>query len=85
VVGLARSGSESARGWTPVCDCRRRPGDAGKGYVSPLGCALRRHGSGLVRQLNPDRLLEDVGLGDTVPLWHWIGDGATTFQLLIAP
>jgi len=46
---------------------------------------LRRHGSGLVRQLNPDRLLEDVGLGDTVPLWHWIGDGATTFQLLIAP
>jgi predicted peroxiredoxin len=32
------------------------------------------------RQLDGDRLIANARLGGTVPLWEWIGDGATTFS-----
>jgi predicted peroxiredoxin len=32
------------------------------------------------RQLNEDDLVTNARLGGTVPLWEWIGDGATTFS-----
>ena len=32
------------------------------------------------RQLDQDTLVGNARLGGTVPLWEWIGDGATTFS-----
>jgi predicted peroxiredoxin len=32
------------------------------------------------RQLDDGRLCKNARLGGTVPLWEWIGDGATTFS-----
>ena len=32
------------------------------------------------RQLDEDNLVANARLGGTVPLWEWIGDGATTFS-----
>jgi predicted peroxiredoxin len=32
------------------------------------------------RNLDQDTLLPNARLGGTVPLWEWIGDGATTFS-----
>jgi predicted peroxiredoxin len=32
------------------------------------------------RRLDESGLLPNAGLGGTVPLWEWIGDGATTFS-----
>lgn len=32
------------------------------------------------RQIKDDALVTNARLGGTVPLWEWIGDGATTFS-----
>jgi predicted peroxiredoxin len=32
------------------------------------------------KRLDADALLPNATLGGTVPLWEWIGDGATTFS-----
>ncbi len=32
------------------------------------------------KQLDPGALVSNAELGGTVPLWEWIGDGATTFS-----
>jgi predicted peroxiredoxin len=32
------------------------------------------------KQLDPATLVANAELGGTVPLWEWIGDGATTFS-----
>lgn len=32
------------------------------------------------KQLDEDGLVSNAKLGGTVPLWEWIGDGATTFS-----
>lgn len=32
------------------------------------------------RQLDEATLVPNAGLGGTIPLWEWIGDGATTFS-----
>jgi predicted peroxiredoxin len=32
------------------------------------------------KQLDADGLVANAKLGGTVPLWEWIGDGATTFS-----
>jgi predicted peroxiredoxin len=32
------------------------------------------------KRLDADALLPNAALGGTVPLWEWIGDGATTFS-----
>jgi hypothetical protein len=32
------------------------------------------------RQLDDATLLGNARLGGTIPLWEWIGDGATTFS-----
>lgn len=32
------------------------------------------------RNLDADTLVKNASIGGTVPLWEWIGDGATTFS-----
>lgn len=32
------------------------------------------------KALDPERLVPNAKLGGTVPMWEWIGDGATTFS-----
>ena len=32
------------------------------------------------RQLEPDTLVEGAEIGGTVPMWDWIGEGATAFS-----
>lgn len=32
------------------------------------------------KNLDPDTLIGGATLGGTVPMWEWIGDGATTFS-----
>lgn len=32
------------------------------------------------KALDPENLLRNAQLGGTIPMWEWIGDGATTFS-----
>jgi predicted peroxiredoxin len=60
-------------GCPPLPDLLRRYGAAGGRYfVCPI-CFN-------AKALDPAALVEHAELAGTVPLWEWIGDGATTFS-----
>jgi len=66
-VGVACDGCPS------LPDLLRRYADAGgRYYVCPV-CFN-------ARQLDKGALLPNAEIAGTVPLWEWIGDGATTFS-----
>jgi predicted peroxiredoxin len=60
-------------GCPPLPDLLARYHAAGGRY---LVCPLCFNAKGL----DADALVPDATLGGTVPLWEWIGDGATTFS-----
>jgi predicted peroxiredoxin len=60
-------------GCPPLPDLLKRYADAGGRYfVCPICFDAR--------QLDPGGLLPNAELNGTVPMWQWIGDGATTFS-----
>lgn len=60
-------------GCPPLGDLIARYHAAGGRYlVCPL-CFNAKH-------LDADELLPNATVGGTVPLWEWIGDGATSFS-----
>jgi predicted peroxiredoxin len=60
-------------GCPPLVELAARYGAAGGRYlVCPLCFNAKR--------LDPGALVPNAALGGTVPLWEWIGDGATTFS-----
>lgn len=60
-------------GCPPLADLARRYAAAGgQYYVCPI-CFN-------AKQLDPSALVDGAELNGTIPLWEWIGDGATTFS-----
>ncbi len=71
VAGVATG--TACEGCPPLSDLLARYEAAGGRYlVCPL-CFNAKH-------LDADALLPNATVGGTVPLWEWIGDGATTFS-----
>lgn len=71
VTGVATG--TACEGCPPLSDLLARYEAAGGRYlVCPL-CFNAKH-------LAADALLQNATVGGTVPLWEWIGDGATTFS-----
>jgi predicted peroxiredoxin len=66
-VGTACEGCPS------IADLQKRYQAAGGRY---LVCPICFN----AKQLDESALVEGATLGGTVPLWEWIGDGATTFS-----
>lgn len=60
-------------GCPPINDLMKRYDAAGGGLLVCPICFK-------ARQMNEDTLVANARLGGTVPLWEWIGDGATTFS-----
>lgn len=60
-------------GCPPIADLMKRYEAAGGEF---LVCPICFN----ARQLDDTTLLGNAKLGGTVPLWEWIGDGATTFS-----
>jgi len=60
-------------GCPPIPDLMKRYGAAGGEF---LVCPICFN----ARQLDDGILMANAKLGGTVPLWEWIGDGATTFS-----
>ncbi|QBI19195.1 peroxiredoxin [Egibacter rhizosphaerae] len=75
-VRLAQEGvavGVACDGCPPLPDLMKRYADAGgQYYVCPV-CFN-------ARQLDKGDLLPNAEIQGTVPLWEWIGDGATTFS-----
>jgi predicted peroxiredoxin len=75
-VRLATQGvafGTACEGCPPIADLLKRYTAAGGTYlVCPL-CFNAKH-------LAEDTLIEGATIGGTVPMWEWIGDGATTFS-----
>lgn len=71
VTGIATG--VACDGCPPLADLLARYQAAGGRY---LVCPLCFN----AKQLNADGLLPNAVIGGTVPLWEWIGDGATTFS-----
>jgi hypothetical protein len=93
-AGPARSNCRSARTagaislWYPRSRSRSR---RGRGKRSIGRCPVERYqaagGQFLVcpicfnaKGLDEAQLIKSAEIGGTVPLWRWIGDGATTFS-----
>jgi predicted peroxiredoxin len=55
-------------------------GDLMKRYIAADGRYLVCPICFDAKQLDDAELIEGAELGGTVPLWEWIGDGATTFS-----
>ena len=63
----------ACEGCPPLADLVDRYAKAGGRYlVCPICFDARK--------LDKDQLVETAELGGTVPMWEWIGDGATTFS-----
>ena len=60
-------------GCPPIADLLKRYSAAGGSF---LVCPICFN----ARQLDEKTLIEGTRMGGTVPLWEWIGDGATTFS-----
>ena len=71
-VGRVAAGV-ACTGCPPLPDLITRYTDAGGTF---LVCPLCFH----AKQLDQDELIKGAEIGGTVPLWQWIGDGATTFS-----
>ncbi|HEX6418041.1 MAG TPA: DsrE family protein [Acidimicrobiales bacterium] len=75
-VRLAIEGTAVAvacEGCPPLADLVRRYREAGgRFYVCPICFDARR--------LDKGDLVDNAELAGTVPLWEWIGEGATTFS-----
>jgi predicted peroxiredoxin len=71
LVGFARG--VACDGCPALPDLLARYEAAGGRY---LVCPLCFNAKGL----DPDELVANATIGGTVPLWEWIGDGATTFS-----
>lgn len=63
----------ACEGCPPISDLMKRY-DAAGGEL--LVCPICFN----ARQMNEGTLVANARLGGTVPLWEWIGDGATTFS-----
>ena len=63
----------ACEGCPPIADLLKRYQAAGGRF---LACPLCFNAKGL----DEDALVDGAELGGTVPLWEWIGDGATTFS-----
>jgi predicted peroxiredoxin len=71
VTGVATG--TACDGCPPIPDLIRRFHDAGgRYYVCPICFDARK--------LDKGDLIPDAELAGTIPLWEWIGDGATTFS-----
>ncbi|MCU1454213.1 MAG: peroxiredoxin [Acidimicrobiales bacterium] len=75
-VRLALDGTAvgvACEGCPPLADLAKRFAAAGgKYFVCPI-CFN-------AKQLDGDRLIAGAELAGTIPMWEWIGDGATTFS-----
>jgi len=75
-VRLALEGSAvgvACEGWPPIADLAKRYEAAGGRYfVCPICFSAK--------QLDSGSLIVGAELQGTVPMWEWIGDGATTFS-----
>ena len=60
-------------GCPPIADLMKRYDAAGGAF---LVCPMCFN----ARQIDDASLVSNATLGGTVPLWEWIGDGATTFS-----
>lgn len=60
-------------GCPPLAELLARYESAGGRYLVCPICFNAKH-------LDPDSLIPNTTIGGTVPLWEWIGDGATTFS-----
>ena len=67
VVGTA------CEGCPPLPDLMKRYEAAGGEFLTCPICFN-------ARQLDESRLVTNATLGGTIPLWEWIGEGATTFS-----
>jgi predicted peroxiredoxin len=75
-VRLATAGvatGTACEGCPSIADLRARYVAAGGRY---LVCPICFN----AKQLDDKTLIEGASLGGTVPMWEWIGDGATTFS-----
>ena len=63
----------ACEGCPPLADLATRFADAGGRYLVCPVCFNAKH-------LDAANLVKNAELGGTVPLWEWIGDGATTFS-----
>ena len=75
-VRLATEGvavGQACAGCPPICDLMQRFEAAGGELLTCPICFN-------ARQLDEARLVTNATLGGTIPLWEWIGDGATTFS-----
>lgn len=63
----------ACEGCPPLPDLVRRFHDAGGRYYACPICFD-------ARKLDKSELLPNVELAGTIPLWEWIGEGATTFS-----
>lgn len=75
-VRLALTGFATAvacDGCPPLADLLSRYEAAGGRYLVCPICFNAKH-------LDSDSLVNNATIGGTVPLWEWIGDGATTFS-----
>jgi predicted peroxiredoxin len=63
----------ACEGCPPIADLMKRYDAAGGAF---LVCPICFN----ARQIDDGALVSNAKLGGTVPLWEWIGDGATTFS-----
>lgn len=63
----------ACNGCPPIADLMKRYDAAGGEFLTCPICFNSR-------KLDESTLLPNARLGGTVPLWEWIGDGATTFS-----
>lgn len=71
VTGLATG--VACDGCPPLPDLLDRYEAAGGRYLVCPICFNAKH-------LDADSIVANAAIGGTVPLWEWIGDGATTFS-----
>lgn len=63
----------ACEGCPPIADLLKRFHEAGGQFLVCPICFDTRH-------LDAGALLANARLGGTIPLWEWIGEGATTFS-----